>query len=206
MTFEQLRKKLLNYPIFTFNDILKWFPKENLATLRLQIFQWHKKGLLRRIKKGLYLFPETEISDQFYAAQKIYYPSYISLETALNYYGIIPDVPQMVTCVTPLTTAEFKTPLGVFWYRHLKKEYFFGFDIVQAKNVFSYHIAQPEKALIDFIYFHLPELSKLDSFKEERFTFYTDFSWSKCIKMAERFKDKRIKQIILKIKAEAVII
>lgn len=199
MKFEQLRKKLLTYPIFTFNDIVKWFPQENPATARLQLSQWGKKGLLTRIKNGLYLFPETELGDQFYAAQKIYYPSYISLETALNYYGIIPDVAQMVTCITPMTTAEFRTPLGTFWYRHIKKEYFFGFEVISEKK-FSYHIALPEKALVDFIYFHFPLLSQADSFEEERFEFDKDFSWDRCVNMASQFKRKSIKKIVFKIK------
>lgn len=203
MQFEVLRKKIIKYPIFSFTDILKWFPKENPQLLKLQINQWQKKSYLRRIKKGLYFFSEAELKDPFYLVDKIYSPSYISLETALNCYGIIPDVPQMVTCVTPLTTAKFKTLFGVFYFHHLKKDYFFGFDIVGNKDKkYSYSVAWPEKALLDFIYFNLPRFSRAESFEEERFEFEKGFNWSLFLKMAKKYKKKKILEICKKIKKE----
>lgn len=102
MTFRELRKRIIDHPLFTFNDILKWFPDVNPKTLEVQIYQWKKRGEIEKIKKGLYWFKEKEIEDKFYLVEKLYFPSYISLECALNYYGIIPDIPQMVTSVTPL--------------------------------------------------------------------------------------------------------
>lgn len=201
MSFEELRKKLIDYPIFSFVDIFKWFPDENPNTLKLQLSQWQKKGYLRKLKKGLYFLSETKIEDPFFIANRIYSPSYISLETALNCYGIIPDVPQMITCVTPLTTAKFKTPFGVFYFHHLKSDYFFGFKIIGSKDKkYSYSIALPEKALLDFIYFNLPRFSKLKSFEEERFEFEKDFNWPLFLKMAKTFRNKKILEVAKKIK------
>jgi len=201
MQFNSLREKIIDYPVFGFSDILKWFPKENPQILKLQINQWQKKGYLQRIKRGLYFFSEAKIKDHFFVANRIYTPSYISLETALNCYSIIPDIPQMLTCVTPLTTAKFKTPFGVFFYHHLKSDYFFGFETVKSQGEkYSYAIALPEKALLDFIYFNLPRFSKMESFEEERFEFEKDFRWPLFIKMAKVFKNKKILGVAKKIK------
>lgn len=201
MQFEKLRKKIINYPIFTFSDLLKWFPEENPNTLKLEVSQWQKKGYLQRVKRGLYFLSEAEIQDSLFVASRIYTPSYISLETALNCYGLIPDVAQMITCVTPLTTAEFKTPFGTFFYRHLKSDYFFGFKTIRSKDrKYSYEIALPEKALLDFIYFNLSRFSKMESFEEERFEFGKDFNWPLFLKMAKIFKNKKILEIAKNIK------
>ena len=156
MKFEQLRQKILNHPIFTFNDILKWFPDSNAPTLKVQLNLWIKKGYLQKVKRGLFYLTEAGVKDNFYLAEKILSPSYISLESALNYYSIIPDVPFIVTCTTPLTTRKFETFAGRYFYHHIKKEYFFGFKTIYSpdKNFF-YNIATPEKALLDFIYFNL---------------------------------------------------
>ncbi len=201
MQFEALRRKIIDYPIFGFVDILKWFPKENNQVLKVQLSQWQKKGYIKRIKRGLYFFSEAKLEDSFYLVNKIYSSSYISLETALNCYGVIPDVPQIITCVSPLTTAKFKTPFGVFFYRHLKNDYFFGFKTIGSKDrKYSYNIALPEKALLDFIYFNLRRFSKMESFEEERFEFEKDFKWLIFIKMAKVFKNKKISEIAKKVK------
>ncbi|MBU2578739.1 hypothetical protein KKA09_01310 [Patescibacteria group bacterium] len=201
MKFEDLRKKIIDYPVFTFSDILKWFPKSNFQTLKLDAFNWVKNKNLIRIKKGLYFFPEKKLKDHFILADKIYSPSYISMEVALNYYGIIPDIPQMVTLITPLTSRRFKTHFGDFFYHHIKKDYFWGWQTIKVEEKYAfYNIALPEKALLDFIYFNLKRFIILSDFKEERFEFDKDFNWSKFLKMSKIFKNKKIQKIALEIK------
>lgn len=204
MIFRELRKRIIDYPLFTFNDILKWFPDVNPKTLEVQIHQWKKRGEIEKIKKGLYWFKEKEIEDKFYLVEKLYFPSYVSLESALNYYGIIPDIPQMVTSVTPLITRKYKTPFGTFLFRHLKKDYFFGFRTVKSKKEknFFYNIATPEKALLDFLYFNLKRFTQEKSFKEERFSFDKDFHWPLFLKMADSFNNKTIKELALSLEKE----
>ena len=203
MRFEQLRQKIIKYPLFTSADVLKWFPKTDIKILKTQLSQWLDKGYLRKIKRNLFYLAEIEISDQFYLAEKILSPSYISLESALNYYSIIPDIPQSVTLVSPLITRKFATPLGKFYYYHLKPDYFFGFKTIYSPDKkFFYNIASQEKALLDFIYFNLMRLKKLENFEEERFYFSRGFSWPKFLKMSKVFKNKNIYKIAKKIKYE----
>jgi len=85
-------------------------------------------------------------------ANKLYQPSYVSLETALSYYGIIPEVVYAVTSVTTKPTREFKTPKSVFSYQRIKKSVFAGYSPVTIEG----HVvllAEPEKALADYLYF-----------------------------------------------------
>ncbi len=138
--------------IFSTLDILRHFPNEKPTTIKIQLSRFLKKGLIFKIKRGLYCFQREDI-DEMLLANKLYRPSYVSLETALNYYGIIPDVPQEITSVTPITTKLIKTPFGRFSYTKIKKDLFFGFmKVKSAKNQEYFYLAYPEKALLDFFY------------------------------------------------------
>ena len=195
MKFEELRQKALKQPVFAFNDILKWFPKSKEAVLKVQLNLWVKKGYLQKIKRGLFHLAEVGIEDNLYLAEKILSPSYISLESALNYYSIIPDVPFTVTCITPLTTRNFTTISGQYNYHHIKKEYFFGWQTIYEYNKkFFYNIACPEKALLDFIYFNLSRFKNMQGIEEERLYFEKDFLWGKFLKMSKMFKNEKIYQ------------
>jgi len=180
MTYFKLKEKLKDYPIFRMEDIFKWFPNENKRTLIFQLSIWAKKGYLERLKKGIYKFSDYSIKDVFVLADFFIPSSYISCESALNYYGIIPDIPFAVTSVTPLKTSTIKTQkYGLFIYQRIKPSLFFSYRIIKSDSLYSYKIATPEKALFDFIY--------LRSFKkgfdpenylsEARFDFEKDFNW-----------------------------
>lgn len=198
MTFQELTTKLAEYPIFTFSDILKFFPEVHSKTLEVQIHKWVDLGYLERIRKGLYVFSSFKLDDPFILADRIYFPSYISLETALNYYSIIPDVPFSVTSVTNKKTAEFTSKrFGRFSYRHLKPELFLGFTAVET-GTYSYHIAHPEKAVFDSLYLN-HKIFDIGTFpKEERFDFPRNFRWGQVQKYCKLVSQKNKKFHILK--------
>lgn len=191
MLFSQLRPKIKKYPLFISADILKWFPQENANQVRVQLSQWVHKGWLQRVKKDLYLFNENDVPESSFLAGAILSPSYVSLETALHYYSIIPDVAFTTLSVTPLITRKFQTKYGQFSYRHIKPEYFFGWKTSYDKDrLYAAQIALPEKALLDYLYFHLPQLhnnKSLKDWEEERFYFDNDFNWGKYKKMLRAF-------------------
>jgi len=193
MNFERLREKLLKYPIFTDSDVLKWFPEEKLTSLQVQLSRWAKKGKLVRLKSGLYLLAESEIKDRFFLSPVLYKPSYISLETALNSFGIIPDIPAAVTSVTINKTCEIETFKGIFIYRQIKKELFWGFDKI-LQDPFFYFIARPEKAVLDFLYFKSRGIYPKD-LSEVRLEIDKNFNWSLFKKWAVYFK-KTSKELI----------
>jgi predicted transcriptional regulator of viral defense system len=114
-----------------------------------------KSGVLVRIRKGLYLIAgkaKQELLDELELALFIYEPSVVSLESALSYHGWIPEVAYTTTCVTPRRAQEFKTPMGIFSYKHVPEESFYvGVARVSTKNGVIF-IAEPWRALADFIY------------------------------------------------------
>ena len=180
MKFEDLRDKTRFYPIFKLEDVFKWFPKADRRTVIFQLSLWTRRGLLEHLKRGIYKIADYEIKDSFILANFLYSPSYISLETALNYYSIIPDVPFSVTSVSTKKTNTFRLKrYGQFNYVQIKPDLFFGFETIVPEKNYSYNIALPEKAVFDLLYFR-----SRDSFfmpekflAEARFTFEKDFHW-----------------------------
>lgn len=170
MHFAELVTKLKQnkYPIFGLEDLLLFFPKTNRQTLKTQIYLWVKKGLILSVRRGLYLlnYPEREKVPEFYLANKIYEPSYISCETALSMYGIIPEYTFAVTSVTTRPTRQFKNSFGLFLYQTIKKSLFTGYAL-QEYSGFKALIATPPKALLDFFYLKNRRVKKID-FEQER--------------------------------------
>lgn len=115
-----------------------------------------KSGAIIRVKKGLYVFGP-DYSKGVYSreilANLIFGPSYISLEYALYYYGLIPERIETVTSVTNKRNKFFKTSVGCFSYEHIAKEkYAIGVVIQNIDERRGFLIASKEKALSDKIY------------------------------------------------------
>ncbi len=152
MTYLEVRKEIAG-PVFSFLDVLKHFPEEPEQNIRMQLSRLTKRGLLKNLKRGLYIFEGEEI-DELELANILYTPSYVSLETALNYHGLIPDVPLGVTSITTVTTKKIRTAWGQFYYQKIKPELFFGYKTVKMTGGGYANIAFPEKALLDYLYLH----------------------------------------------------
>ena len=90
---------------------------EGYARPRDKITQWLNRGIIVRIKKGLYVFGESLRRKPYsreLLANLIYGPSYLSLEWALQYYGLIPERVEALTSVTTGRSRKFSTPAGLF--------------------------------------------------------------------------------------------
>jgi len=198
MKFNDLRAKIKDSGLFSFEDIFKWFPQANRQTVKNQLRKWVEKGYLLRVKKNLYFLQEHPLNDEFVLANKIYQPSYVSLESALNYYGIIPDVPFAVTSVTTKKTQEFKTPLGLFLYRKIKFQWFFGWEEIEVEKNQSYKIASPPKALFDFIWLNKNSFGK-NFPAEERFSFDENFNWQEFKRYTKAVEDKKFQKLVEKL-------
>src|SRR4030042_3437680 len=99
MTFADL-KQVVNTPYFFLYQIERLFPQEKPAHIHTQISRFWRRGLIDRVKRGVYLFLPVGM-DEFSLGQILRAPSYVSLESALHTTGIIPDVSASVTSVTP---------------------------------------------------------------------------------------------------------
>jgi len=109
------------------------------------------EGIFIKIRNGFYLVKDS-FPSHFFIANKIYSPSYISLNAALSYYGIIPEAVYAVVSITTKISREFISPKGVFIYQRIKKSAFTGYGL-QSIDKERVLIATPEKALADYLYF-----------------------------------------------------
>jgi hypothetical protein len=133
------------------------FPRTKLTHLL-------KTGSLVRIKKGLYVFGSL-FARQPYSrevlANLVYGPSYVSLEWALQTYGMLPERVEEITSVTLKRTRMFSTPIGRFSYAHRPPlAYSSGVVRRQLSDYQSYLIATPEKALVDLLILRRGQVSK----------------------------------------------
>ena len=114
-----------------------------------------RKQVIIRVKKGLYVIGDGYRSSPYskeLLANLIYGPSYVSLDYALQYHGMIPERVEAVTSVTTGRPKRFTTPLGLFIYRRIPlKVYPVGMDRVETGDGGAFLIATPEKALCDKI-------------------------------------------------------
>ncbi len=166
MQYLELKTKLRDFTVFSISDIEKVdssFHKQRLS-------EWQKKDYVKKICNGYYVFSDVEINEPaLYAiANRIYEPSYISLEMALSLYGIIPEAVYSVTSVTSRKTKNVHSPVGSFIYRKIRPEYLFGYSIREHGGL-SYKIADLEKALLDYLYLN-PKINDSDSFEGVRFS------------------------------------
>jgi len=111
------------------------------------------KGVIVRVKKGLYIFGEkwrrTPYSREI-LANLLYGPSCVSLDYALHYHGLIPEGVEMVTSVTSKRGARFATPVGTFLYSSVPEAGFsVGLARVELEDGRAFLIAAAEKALAD---------------------------------------------------------
>jgi len=151
MKLQNLRTNI-KMPVFSKIDVLKLFPDEPVNQINTQLYRMMKRGDLIGLKRGFYIFPNLNI-DEFVIANKLYSPSYVSLESALNTFGVIPDISGVVTSVTTVTSKKINTPLGNYRYSKINENLFFGYkSLLDERSGFYYNIANPEKALLDLIY------------------------------------------------------
>lgn len=140
---------------FDISDARKIFGVKKENTLYKLLQRLEKGGVIKRIVKGKYLFLFREYND-FELANFLINPSYISLESALSFYGILPQFPYTITSVTPLKSKKIIYQKKEYEFNHLERKYFFGFVKKE-----KFLIATPEKALLDEFYFMSKKLRKI---------------------------------------------
>ncbi len=132
--------------------------QQNFDIRRLN--EWRRKGYIRQIRRRYYMFADSQVSENtlFMIANTMLKPSYISLESALSVYGLIPETVYGITSVTSAHIARFDTDLGSFSYRHIKPEFMSGYEIRAIGDDHS-DVADMEKTVLDYLYFH-PEMKE----------------------------------------------
>jgi len=135
--------KFLLFYTKTLKDILGIKKQSTLFNIIKKLID---AGVLSRIGKNKYLLKEKNIKD-FSIANFIYNSSYISFESALNFYGILSQFPYEISSATSRKSAKKYFQNKIFTYTHIQKNLFWGYE---KKDDFI--IAYPEKALLDQLY------------------------------------------------------
>lgn len=129
--------------------------KDSPAEVRRQISRWVASGRLSRLRRGLYALARPhaqERPDPLALASRLQRPSYVSLQSALAYHGVIPEAVPIVTSVTTGRPRRFRTPFGEFVYRHVRPGLFWGYREIELGPGLQGYVALPEKALLDLLY------------------------------------------------------
>lgn len=147
--YEQFRRAFENFGVISVKEILKVYPDFD----RKNLVNWQKKGYITKVRNKFYVFSNQKIEEYhlFYIANKIYNPSYVSMESALDYYGVIPEGVYCIQSISTLKTNKFESKLGVFSYQTVKKELNFGYKLITMDKK-TFRIASIEKAILDFLY------------------------------------------------------
>ena len=156
MNFTRFKTDYQSSPLILSKAVMS--KNENKQIVLNQLNRWHDKNLIIKLKRGIYLLNEHDRKinpNNFFLANQLYGHSYVSLEYALDHYGLINIKSDAVTSVTIKKTAEFKNIEGKFTYKHIKPEAFQGFQVSRDDNGLIFRLAYPEKALVDFIYLNL---------------------------------------------------
>ena len=155
MNWYNFERKIKEKRILLFNnsDVRRVLGVSQVAAIFL-LHRYTKKGLISRLKRGIYAFPDTLPSD-LYIANKLYEPSYVSLEFALSYHRVIPETVYEITSVTTKATRHFSVLGRTYSYRKLKREAFTGYSVIQKQGRTSFAVADPEKAFVDALYFRV---------------------------------------------------
>ncbi|MCK5907479.1 MAG: hypothetical protein KAG37_07800 [Flavobacteriales bacterium] len=142
--------------------IIEYFSLRNIllklgyASVKDKINTLKKEGVLISLKKGLYIhnspINNTIVSKEI-ISNVLLGPSYISLDYALHYYGLIPESVHELTSITTKRSKEFTNHYGIFSYRHTKSELFSIGLVSMETKIGNFIIASKEKALCDKIYF-----------------------------------------------------
>lgn len=144
----QIKSDIFDYQALL--DALKGYayPRDKISNLL-------KKKVIIRIKKGLYIFGELSrqkpVSREL-IANLIYGPSYVSLEYALHFHGLVPERSEALTSVCLGRSRRFSTPLGLFVYRSIPEPaYHLGMTRIETEQDRAFLMAAPDKALADKI-------------------------------------------------------
>ncbi len=189
MNYQEVRQqlKLHNLEVFTTQEFINIFGiSRSVASVKLT--RYKQLGYLVSPRRSVY-YLAGEVEDKYKIANKVYAPSYISLDSALSKYDLIPETVYTITSVTTKATREFTDDQTVYRYYRIKKEAFIGYH-KEGDTLWAY----PEKAVIDYLYFvsqgdrQLNDRLNLAKIDKNKILYYANF-----------FNNKRLSALIQQI-------
>jgi predicted transcriptional regulator of viral defense system len=145
MDFASLLRVVENEPVFETGLLLSG--NVDPFDVRKQLSRWTTSGKIYQLRRGLYSLAQPyqkSVPHPFLIANRLVGGSYVSLQSALAYYGMIPEL-------VP-TTTSVSTPFGQYDFRHIQVSWFHTYHRKELGNNQWAYIATPEKALLDLVY------------------------------------------------------
>lgn len=171
------------------------------SKIQLQLTRWVKAGKLIQLRRGLYALAEPYRKTNphpFLVANRMKRASYVSLQSALAHYGLIPEYVPVVTSVTTGRPEHLRTKLGSFTFRHIKKAVFKGFQKIEVSTGQFAFIASPEKSLADLLY--LTSGSEREAYLVElRLQNLDKIDQSDLVKTSQEFRSPKLLRAVKKI-------
>lgn len=198
MNYLLFKTALEQFPVFSSLDIRKQF--NDFDNRRL--VEWQEKGYIIKLRRGYYCFKEVEKGEAFlyFSANKLYSPSYISLESAFSFYNLIPEGVFTTLSITTRNTTAFNSPVGRFSYRNVKTQLFFGYRLLNIGG-HTIKMAEPEKSLLDYLYLNkIDTLDVLESIRLNASQFLDLLDFDKLHQYAGMFQSKILQRRIQMLK------
>jgi predicted transcriptional regulator of viral defense system len=192
MEFSELVEIIKDEPVFDTGLLLAG--DVNPREIRRQLSRWKKAGKIYQLRRGLYCLapPFQKVNPHpFLVANRLIPASYVSLQSALAYYGMIPEYVPVTTSVTTSRPAHWETPLGIFDFRRIQVDFFDGYHLVDLGEKQQALIASPEKALLDLVYLE-PGGDKLDYLTELRLNDLGQLDWQLISRLAGQIKKPKL--------------
>lgn len=187
--------KRLHRPVFTTYESAALSGKSLSATTQaLNVLE--REGLIFKIYRGIWAEADNEDLNP-YAAIPFLFPrhrAYVSFISALHLYGIIEQIPQVVTLASTSHSKTIHTKIGTFSVHQITPLFFDGFSWY--KKTGNFLIAEPEKALVDSLYLSARKKKQFGYFPEVRFP--KSFSFKKVKEWAKKIPDSKISSYVQK--------
>ncbi|MCD4846980.1 MAG: hypothetical protein K8R76_02180 [Candidatus Aegiribacteria sp.] len=194
MKYYELLQIVKNAPVFTTGFLLAG--DVNKAAIRSQISRWVREGKLIMLERGCYTIAPSysgRIPSSFVIANAMKPASYVSCQSALAWYGLIPEHVPSVVSVTYGRTDTVSNKLGNFIYRHVKSSLLWGFETMNVSKGEKARIALPEKALLDLVYLE-PEGDSEGYLEQLRLQNTDELDRKKLITFAHRWGKPKIER------------
>lgn len=152
MDFDQLLQIIGDDPVF--ESALLLAGNVDPRYIRLQLGRWINSGRIYQLRRGLYSIapPYRKAKPHpFLVANRLQRSSYVSLQSALAFYGLIPENVNSTVSVTTGRPERLENPLGIYEFRHIKTNLLFGYQMTDLGTQAAL-VATPEKALLDLVY------------------------------------------------------
>jgi predicted transcriptional regulator of viral defense system len=192
MVFSELVKIIQDEPVFDTGLLLAG--NANLRGIRRQLSRWKQAGKIYQLRRGLYCLapPFQKVNPHpVLVANRLIPASYVSLQSALAYYGMIPEHVPVTTSVTTSRPAQWETPLGIFDFRHIQVDFFYGYRLVDLGEKKQAFLASPEKALLDLVYLE-PGGDTPDYLAELRLNNLDRLDWQLISRLAGQIKKPKL--------------